>query len=662
MNNISEAMPEISIGAAVRLQHSHTTFYVAEVMEEEGDFHILGGRGGMAKITKRYKAVTDDLNLVHNANEHSVQTVYPQDKWKTPEQVQQLVKDAEEKQDQNVRKAAQERKEREARNEVFYQDAEKRLPANAKAVIVAELVQNESDIMTDYFGSTTTRTVILAFSTHTRDLFPEMRKAALNFSETEHLYSAEPSAEHREKYSMGGGYYLKEGYRHHCGWQVSKVPLTYSKDVAPCARRIPVGEWSLGAPSPTKAPNTRTAAQSTKAHVEEHTHTKKGFQMFIVVMADTVDKDKFRELRDKASAMSGWYSRKWGKTPGGFAFAEQENADSFISMYLDPEYGQEEIVATTSAVPKLAGKLRGLAEAMTSQIENKLSDRLTNTPKRLAQARNAELEGRQLQRTQVVLNKLADLHEQEKVPPLLVEINTKSAVFSRMESKKENISNGYHGYRIETGEPYSEDETTLALWELLQDEIPAVDSKERVVQKLMDDVRFVNIAGYFPTPKKVVDTMIEYAELEAGHKVLEPNGGSGAIIEEVFKVTGRKVTAYEVNYSLVEILEAQGNSTVMHTDFLSVPEAPEFDRILMNPPFENLQDVDHVQHAYKFLNEGGRMVAIMSPSPFFRQDKKSTDFREWFESVGGEKIDLPEGSFKESGTNVNTVMVVISKD
>jgi hypothetical protein len=38
--------------------------------------------------------------------------------------------------------------------------------------------------MTDYYGYRTKRTVILGFSSHTKDLFSEMRKYAANFEET----------------------------------------------------------------------------------------------------------------------------------------------------------------------------------------------------------------------------------------------------------------------------------------------------------------------------------------------------------------------------------------------------------------------------------------------------------------------------------------------
>jgi hypothetical protein len=102
------------------------------------------------------------------------------------------------------------------------------IPEDAKAVIVAELHEDESDSMTDYYGYRTQRTVILGFSTHTRDLFPEMRKVAANFEETAHLAVENTKYEHREKYSMGEGYYLGESKYH--GWIIQKEKLYGSRE------------------------------------------------------------------------------------------------------------------------------------------------------------------------------------------------------------------------------------------------------------------------------------------------------------------------------------------------------------------------------------------------------------------------------------------------
>lgn len=101
----------------------------------------------------------------------------------------------------------------------------KHCPEWAKAVIVAEYEEDESDSMSDYFHARTTKTVILAWSKHTRNLFPEMRKAARNYKETAHLADGPKEWERRENYRGGGGYYLKDGYRHSNGWKIKKVPF-----------------------------------------------------------------------------------------------------------------------------------------------------------------------------------------------------------------------------------------------------------------------------------------------------------------------------------------------------------------------------------------------------------------------------------------------------
>ena len=100
-------------------------------------------------------------------------------------------------------------------------------PANAKAVLVATEIIDDCDFQTDYHGHNTGRSVVLCFSKSERNSFKEMRKAALLLDETSHLATADDEAEHRENYSMGGGYYLKNEYRHATGWQIKKILLKW---------------------------------------------------------------------------------------------------------------------------------------------------------------------------------------------------------------------------------------------------------------------------------------------------------------------------------------------------------------------------------------------------------------------------------------------------
>src|SRR3546814_9131364 len=43
--------------------------------------------------------------------------------------------------------------------------------------------------------------------------------------------------------------------------------------------------------------------------IEEHTHTKKGFQMFIAIMGARVERETFAALLDAARALGGWYTK-----------------------------------------------------------------------------------------------------------------------------------------------------------------------------------------------------------------------------------------------------------------------------------------------------------------------------------------------------------------
>lgn len=118
---------------------------------------------------------------------------------------------------------------------------EKYIPRDAKALIVACHDIDDCDIMTDYFNVKTGELVVLGWSKHTRDDFREMRKYADKIPETTHLKNPPivdedgeektefnkswwtPSDEHREKYSMGRGYYLKAERCYGTGWTIKKV-------------------------------------------------------------------------------------------------------------------------------------------------------------------------------------------------------------------------------------------------------------------------------------------------------------------------------------------------------------------------------------------------------------------------------------------------------
>lgn len=132
-----------------------------------------------------------------------------------------LLQEGKQKKEKEDEVAEQERKRVEEVKAIGRKRFAEIFPEDTQGVIVARLKQDESDSQTDYFASSTQRTVILGFSTHKRDIFSEMRKHASNFEETAYLAEYNADYEHREKYSMGDGYYLGESK--YSGWIIEKV-------------------------------------------------------------------------------------------------------------------------------------------------------------------------------------------------------------------------------------------------------------------------------------------------------------------------------------------------------------------------------------------------------------------------------------------------------
>ena len=207
-------------------------------------------------------------------------------------------------------------------------DVERYAPAWAKAAIVAELDQDDSDSMTDYFNHRTLRTVVIGWSRHTRDLFPELRKAAATFPETADLADAPENAEHREKYSMGAGYYLKRGWRDSSGWCVKKRSLGWLANAG-----LEFADAAKGvAPAPTMGTPAAAPIGGNAAgmfRLSKHVHTKKGFDMWIVELAERIERADFDRFLASAKALGGWYSRAWAGAPAGFAFKSEAKARQF---------------------------------------------------------------------------------------------------------------------------------------------------------------------------------------------------------------------------------------------------------------------------------------------------------------------------------------------
>lgn len=190
-------------------------------------------------------------------------------------------------------------------------------------------------------------------------------------------------------------------------------------------------------------------------------------------------------------------------------------------------------------------------------------------------------------------------------------------------------------------------------------------SAEEVVNRLIggEAINDKKKFQFFPTPLEIVQMMVAHAAVPEGGVVLEPSAGQGNIIDVLIdEDESVQVVAVELMPQCVKALDRKGYAPI-EADFLTLtPEdLGRFDAVIMNPPFSNGQDIDHIRHAFQFLKEDGKLVAISCPSWEFREQKKFREFKGWLNSKGAHIYELPEGSFKQSGTNVRTVMIYLEK-
>jgi predicted RNA methylase len=168
--------------------------------------------------------------------------------------------------------------------------------------------------------------------------------------------------------------------------------------------------------------------------------------------------------------------------------------------------------------------------------------------------------------------------------------------------------------------------------------------------------------GYFPTPPAVVKRLLEIAQIEPGMRVLEPSAGTGNIVRVLIDA-GAHVTAVEIDQNNCLVLQRDqaitGGIDILHGDFLIYNWPDKFERVVMNPPFAKNVAPAHVLKALTFLKPGGRLVSVMPSSVTFRTDTLNRMVRAAVEA-GGSIEALPEDSFAESGTNVNTVIVTMN--
>ena len=167
---------------------------------------------------------------------------------------------------------------------------------------------------------------------------------------------------------------------------------------------------------------------------------------------------------------------------------------------------------------------------------------------------------------------------------------------------------------------------------------------------------------FFETPAEVADWLVMLAGgINEADTVLEPSAGRGALIKAIHRACPSvTVECYELMPENREFLYSLDNVIILDEDFTK-DSVGSYTKIIANPPFSGNQDIEHVRIMYKLLEKGGTLAAITSSHWKIASEKKCVDFRNWLEEVHGEVFEIGAGEFKESGTSISTMAVVIRK-
>lgn len=171
------------------------------------------------------------------------------------------------------------------------------------------------------------------------------------------------------------------------------------------------------------------------------------------------------------------------------------------------------------------------------------------------------------------------------------------------------------------------------------------------------------LVEFYPTPKTLIDKMLDGIDFNTVKTVLEPSAGNGAIVEGLLERSKQSYRGEEIDIDVVEIepdfqkiLKGKGYKLV-YDDFLTFEADKHYDLIIMNPPFSNGDK--HLLKALEMQENGGEVIAIVNAetirNPFGNRRKELVKL---LEEYNAEINYLPsEFTSADRTTNVEVAMI-----
>ena len=190
-------------------------------------------------------------------------------------------------------------------------------------------------------------------------------------------------------------------------------------------------------------------------------------------------------------------------------------------------------------------------------------------------------------------------------------------------------------------------------------EFTAVQTLEML--KELDGLSLSDEFNYFPTPQLLVDRVLELADIQDTDYVLEPSSGTLSLLKGLDK---KHITCIELSKFLANFSKNKGYKT-FNMGFEDFTNEEKYDKIIMNPPYNNNMHFRHVIKAFTLLREGGRLVAVL-PVGWLNRETKNKDvvqIQKLYGEHGSHKEEFNNGEFKKSGkgTLISTMIIVLDK-
>lgn len=178
---------------------------------------------------------------------------------------------------------------------------------------------------------------------------------------------------------------------------------------------------------------------------------------------------------------------------------------------------------------------------------------------------------------------------------------------------------------------------------------------------------------FFGTPPDLADYIITKVTAETNLfeadqqiKILEPSAGDGSLVKAINRHNpDLMVDCFELmDLNWMKLAKVPG-AVMLGDDFLKAVDEKKilntYDLIIANPPFSKNQDIDHIMAMYECTKVGGYIITIASKSWTFGSQKKQVKFKNWLEEINAVTEEIMPGSFKDSGTLVGAMIIMIQK-